>query len=147
PMNGTKMSVVNTSSKTGTLVEIPNSVMNNKDQATYYARMTTASDGFMYALNNNGSELLKISSNGNIQNMGGIALIAETGKAMGNETLVYGGDMVADAFGNIYAISASAHVFKINPNNLNAEYLGKIKGLAEGYTVNGAAVMKDGNVL
>src|SRR5690606_40777410 len=59
PMNGTKVSVINTSSKTGTLAEIPNSVMNSKDQATYYARMTTASDGFMYALNNNGSELLK----------------------------------------------------------------------------------------
>jgi len=147
PMNGTKVSVINTSSKTGTLAEIPNSVMNSKDQATYYARMTTASDGFMYALNNNGSELLKISSNGNVQNLGGIALIAETGKAMGNETLVYGGDMIADAFGNIYAISASAHVFKINPKNLNTEYLGKINGLADGYTVNGAAVMKDGNIL
>src|SRR5690606_1797999 len=55
--------------------------------------------------------------------------------------------MIADAFGNIYAISASAHVFKINPKNLNTEYLGKINGLADGYTVNGAAVMKDGNIL
>src|SRR5690606_3081045 len=34
-----------------------------------------------------------------------------------------------------------------NPNKLNAEYIGKINGLPEGYTVNGVAVMKDGNVL
>ncbi len=147
PMNGTKVSSVNTTSKTGSIYEIPHSILDNKDQGTYFARMTTASDGFMYALNNNGSELLKISSGGTIQNLGSIQLIGEKAKALGNDTSVYGGDMIADAFGNIYVFSAAGHVFKINPNNLNANYIGKINGLAQGYTVNGAAVMKDGNVL
>ncbi|MGB6083323.1 hypothetical protein [Moheibacter sp.] len=147
PMNGNKVSMINTSSKTGTLIDVPNTLVNNKNQGTYFARMTTGSDGFIYALNNDGSELLKISSSGSIQNLGSVSGIAEFAKASGVETSVYGGDMIADAFGNLYVISASANVFKFNPNKLNAEYIGKINGLANGYTVNGAAVMKDGNVL
>lgn len=147
PMNGNKVSMINTSSKTGTLIDVPNTLVNYKNQGTYFARMTTGSDGFIYALNNDGSELLKISSSGSIQNLGSVSGIAEFAKASGIETSVYGGDMIADAFGNLYVISASANVFKFNPNKLNAEYIGKINGLADGYTVNGAAVMKDGNVL
>ena len=147
PMNGDKVSSVNTASKTGSSFAIPNTSVDSKNQASYYARMTTGSDGFMYALNNNGSELLKISSSGTVQNLGNVGVVAEQGKSLGDEKFVYGGDMIADAFGNIYVFSASAHVFKINPNNLNTTYLGKISGLANGYTVNGAAVMKDGSVL
>jgi len=147
PMNGTKVSMVNTSSKTGSLIDVPNSLIDNKNQSTYFARMTTGSDGFIYTLNNNGSELLKISASGSIQNLGTVNGIAQQAKALGNDTAVYGGDMIADAFGNLYVISASAHVFKFNPNKMNAEYIGKINGLADGYTVNGVAVMKDGNVL
>ena len=147
PMNGSKVSMVDTSSKTGSLIDVPNSLIDNKKQSTYFARMTTGSDGFIYTLNNDGSELLKISANGSVQNLGMVNGIAQYAKALGNDTAVYGGDMIADAFGNLYVISAAAHVFKFNPNKLNAEYIGKISGLADGYTVNGVAVMKDGNVL
>lgn len=147
PMNGTKVSSVNVTSKSGAQFEIPNSVMDNKNQATYFARMTTGSDGFMYALNNNGSELLKISAGGTVQNLGSIQIVGEKAKALGDEKLSFGGDMIADAFGNLYVFSAAGHVFKINPNQLSSGYVGKIKGLADGYTVNGAAVTKDGNVL
>src|SRR5690606_13801564 len=48
PMNGTKVSMVNTSSKTGSLIDVPNSLIDNKNQSTYFARMTTGSDGFIY---------------------------------------------------------------------------------------------------
>lgn len=147
PMNGSKVSMVDTSSKTGSLIDVPNSLIDNKNQSTYFARMTTGSDGFIYTLNNDGSELLKISANGSVQNLGMVNGIAQHVKALGNDTAVYGGDMIADAFGNLYVISAAAHVFKFNPNKLKAEYIGKISGLADGYTVNGVAVMKDGNVL
>jgi|26BtaG_2_1085354.scaffolds.fasta_scaffold00018_8 hypothetical protein len=147
PMNSNTLSVVNPSAKTATVFDIPNSKMDSKDQATYYARMTTTPDGYMYALNNIGSEFLKISSNGTIQNLGSVDELAIFAKSSGIETSVYGGDMIADAFGNVYVLTASANVFKINPNNLNTEYLGKIKGLPENFTVNAAAVEKDGRVL
>lgn len=147
PMHSDKVSMVNSVSKTGTLIDIPNSKLNVKDQSTFHARMTTAPDGTMYALNNIGSEFLRISPNGTVQNLGAIPQLAEFAKASGVQTSVYGGDMVADAFGNVYVISASKNVFKINVRSLNAEFLGTIKGLPEGFTVNGAAVEKDGTVL
>lgn len=147
PMNNNRVALVDAASKQGSIVEIASANVVNTDQGSYYARMTTASDGFMYALNNNGTELLKISSNGTVQNLGSIPSIAEFAKASGIATSVYGGDMIADAFGNIYALSAAGHVFKINPNKMISDYLGQIKGLPEKYTVNGAAVMADGKVL
>lgn len=147
PMHSPKLALIKADSKQGTIFEIPNSVLDPKDQSTFYARMTTASDGYMYALNNIGSEFLKISSNGTIQNLGKIDAFAEFAKSSGVETSVYGGDMISDAFGNVYVLTASANVFKINPNNLRTDYLGKIKGLPEGFTVNAAAVERDGSVL
>lgn len=147
PMHGKQISKVNAGSKSGVLLDIPNAKINPKDQATFHARMTTTPDGNMYALNNGGTELLRISPNGTVQNLGGIPEIAALAKKLGVETAVYGGDMVADAFGNLYVLSASAHVFKINVNSLKTDYLGKINGLPEKYTVNGAAVEKDGSVL
>jgi hypothetical protein len=147
PMNNNRVAFIDASSKQGTIVDVLNSNIDNNNQGSYYARMTTGSDGFMYALNNIGSELLKISSNGTIQNLGGIAEMSEFAKASGVETSVYGGDMIADAFGNLYAISAAGNVFKINPSKMTSDFLGKIKGLPEKYTVNGAAVMADGKVL
>lgn len=146
PMYGQKVMKVDATSKTAYQYNF-NTETTNQDQSKFYARMTTAPDGSMYALNNDGTEFLRISENGNVQSLGGIPLIAETAKSLGSETLVYGGDMIADAFGNIYVISASQYVFKINPNKMSAEYLGQIKGLPENYTVNGAAVERDGSVL
>lgn len=147
PMHSPKLAMINAASKTGSMFEIKDSKLNPKDQSTFFARMTTTPDGYMYALNNIGSELLRISDNGTIQNLGSVDEIIAFAKASGVETSVFGGDMIADAFGNLYVLSASANVFKINPNNLKTEYLGKIKGLPNGFTVNAAAVQKEGSVL
>lgn len=147
PMSGQKVMKIDVVSKTGTEYIFQGLDINSGNQANYYARMTTAPDGYMYALNNAGTEFLKISENGTIQNLGPISQFVEKAKTFDQETAVYGGDMVADAFGNLYVFSANQHVFKINPNKLSAEYLGQIKGLPGNYTVNGAAVERDGSIL
>lgn len=147
PMTQSRLMTVNTASKTGTFTNIEKSSLDTKDQGTYFARMTTAADGFMYALNNNGTELLKISPSGNVQNLGAASGFSAEMKKLSNETQAFGGDMIADAFGNLYVISAAGNVFKLNPNNQNTSFVGKIKGLPENYTVNGAAVAKDGSVV
>lgn len=147
PMTQSRLMTVNTVSKTGTFSEIQKSGLDAKDQGTYHARMVTAADGFMYALNNNGSELLKISSNGTVYNLGPVQSFMAEVKKLANENMAFGGDMIADAFGNLYIISAAGNVFKLNPNSMDADFIGKIKGLPEKYTVNGAAVTKDGNVV
>jgi len=147
PMTQSRLMSINTASKNGTFFNIEKSALDTKNQATYFARMTTAPNGFMYALNNNGTELLKISSTGTIQNLGSVDSFIREIKNLGNETFAYGGDMIADAFGNLYIISAAGNIFKLNPDNLNTSFIGKIKGLPEKYTVNGAAVDKNGNVV
>lgn len=147
PMTQSRLMNVNTASKTGSFTNIEKSSLDTKDQGTYFARMTTAADGFMYALNNNGTELLKISPSGNVQNLGAASGFIAEMKKLSNETQAFGGDMIADAFGNLYVISAAGNVFKLNPNNQNTSFVGKIKGLPESYTVNGAAVAKDGSVV
>lgn len=147
PMTQARVMALEAGSKSGTFHEIANSSLTSKDQGSYYARMTTAPDGFMYALNNNGTEFLRISANGNIQNLGAVEGFQSEVAKLGNETLAFGGDMIADSFGNLYIISAAGNVFKLNPKNLNVSLLGQIKGLPEKYTVNGAAVVKDGSVL
>jgi hypothetical protein len=147
PMNNNRVAFVDASSKQGSIVEVTDSKIEANGQATYFARMATGSDGFMYALNNIGSELLKISSNGTVVNLGAIPEMEKFANESGIPTSVYGGDMIADSFGNLYAISAAGNVFKINPSKMTSDFLGKIKGLPEKYTVNGAAVMADGKVL
>ena len=147
PMVQDNMMTFDVNSKTGTFVRIENSIVDVKSQGTFYARMTTTPDGMMYAINNNGTEMLKIASNGTIQNLGEVSGLVSQIKSLVDEKLAYGGDMIADAFGNIYIISAAANVFKINPNNLSSTHLGQISGLPEKYTVNGAAVLPDGSVV
>jgi hypothetical protein len=55
--------------------------------------------------------------------------------------------MVADDEGNLYLISASNSVFKINIDTKVAKWLGPIKGLPAGFTINGVAVTDDGKLL
>lgn len=146
PMTQSRLMSISASKK-GTFTNIEKSALDTKNQATYFARMTTTPDGFMYALNNNGTELLKITPNGTIQNLGAVDSFITQMKNLGNETMAYGGDMISDAFGNLFVISAAGNIFKLNPNNLNTSFVGKIKGLPEKYTVNGAAVDQEGNVV
>jgi len=55
--------------------------------------------------------------------------------------------MVADDAGNLYLISANNSVFKVNIDTKVAKWLGPIKGLPQGFTINGVAVTDDGKLL
>ncbi len=52
----------------------------------------------------------------------------------------WGGDMIADASGNLYVITAHNHVFKIDVQSRMATYISEIKELPAGFTTNGAVV-------
>jgi hypothetical protein len=69
------------------------------------------------------------------------------GVSIHNQCSSWGGDMIADANGNLYVFSMRNHVFQINLNTRVATHLGSIKNLPQGFTVNGAAVDADGNVI
>jgi hypothetical protein len=59
----------------------------------------------------------------------------------------WGGDIVADAKGNLYLFTAFNYVFKVDVSTKLATSLGRIKGLPAGYTVNGAVVDADGRLM
>jgi hypothetical protein len=64
-----------------------------------------------------------------------------------NSCSSFGGDVVADDDGNLYAFSARNHVFKINIESKIATHLGVISGLPANFTVNGAAVNEKNQVV
>lgn len=58
-----------------------------------------------------------------------------------------GGDMVADDAGNLYLITASNRVYKIEIKTRLATYLATIAKLPATFTTNGAAINENGNLL
>lgn len=58
-----------------------------------------------------------------------------------------GGDMIADAFGNLYVISMKGNVFKINTQTMTADFVTQIKSLPQDYTINGAAIDAQGSMI
>jgi hypothetical protein len=55
--------------------------------------------------------------------------------------------MISDDKGNLYILSARNHVFRVNTQTKVATHLGSITGLPAAFTVNGAVVDADGNLL
>ncbi len=55
--------------------------------------------------------------------------------------------MIADALGNLYVISASRYVFKVDINTRQATFISTINGIPASFTTNGAAVVADDKLI
>lgn len=123
---------------------------NPMDEAQNITRMVIASDGYGYALSNDGNRFLRFSTGNKpaITELGNV-IDAESnnGTSIHNKCTSWGGDMVADAFGKLYVISANHSVFMIDVETRIATFKGSIKGLPGGYTTNAAAVDAEGNIV
>jgi hypothetical protein len=111
-------------------------------------RMVIASDGNGYALTNDARNLLRFTTGKNPE----ITDLGEVTEAAGAEISIhssrgYGGDMIADASGNLYLITANRNVFKINIESKNATRVGVISGLPQGFSTNGAMVEEGSKVI
>lgn len=113
-------------------------------------RMTIGLKGFGYAISNDGNSFIRFSTGVTpaIENLG--TLVDD--EANGANTIhspcsAWGGDMVAAATGDLYLFTMRQQVFRINPDTRVATYIGNIKGPDNAYTVNGAAVTRDGQVV
>jgi hypothetical protein len=126
-----------------------NEVVNDKwNEKLLFARMTTTPDGNIYALNNIGSELLRINAQDNyVVSLGEVNGFSAIRAQLSDERACYGGDMIADAQGNIYVLTAFRHIIKIDMQTVTAHYVGQITNLPEQFTVNGAAVLKDNRII
>lgn len=120
------------------------------DQSNIITRMTIADDGNGYALTNDGTHLLQFTTGKKITVTDlGTVVDAPSNNAVSvhNSCNSYGGDMIADDDGNLYLFSNRTNVFKINLETKIATHLGTVSGLPATYTINGAAVNNNNQVL
>ena len=122
----------------------------SSDQGNIVTRMVIASDGYGYAMTNDGSQLIRFSTGKKITitDLGRIADDqSNTTVSIHSSCSSYGGDMVADDDGNLYVFSARNHVFRINTETKVATHLAIVQGLPNGYSINGAAVTADNKIV
>jgi hypothetical protein len=123
---------------------------NANDESNHFTRMTIGADGNGYALSNDGNHLIRFSTGKKVvlTDLGSLVDASTNNNiSVHNKCSSWGGDMVADAVGNLYLVTASKNVFSINIENRIATHLGSITGLSGQYTVNGAAVSDDEHIV
>jgi hypothetical protein len=151
PMFSSNIYVLNAKTKEITLVENDIVRVTSCDINSHITRMATGYDGNIYAINNSGTQFLQISKKGNQYVVNDLGIIKDDlDNAKNSFTALetgFGGDMIADAENNFYVFSASGNVFKISTKELKAKFVGKISGITENYSVNGAAVNSQGKVV
>jgi hypothetical protein len=123
---------------------------NYNDEANNITRMTIGADGYGYALTNDGNHLLRFSTGSKVvvTDMGNlIDAPANNGLSVHNKCSSWGGDMIADAMGNLYLFTATHNIFTIDIKTRVASYTGTILSLPGSFTTNGAVVDKNDNVI
>jgi Secretion system C-terminal sorting domain len=123
-------------------------VKSGGDGANQITRMVIASDGDGYALTNDGNHLIRFTTGKKptITDLGSLTDDAANTRSI-HSGGGYGGDMVADAAGNLYLVTANRNVFKINIESKIATHKGSIKGLPQGFSTNGAMVEEGSSVI
>jgi hypothetical protein len=120
------------------------------DQSNIITRMAIGADGNGYALTNDGNHLLRFTTGKKISvtDIGGLIDAPENKSvSIHNSCSSFGGDMIADDDGNLFVFSNRTNVFKINIETKSATHLGTVSGLPPTYTINGAAVDNNNQVL
>ena len=123
---------------------------NLQDEANHITRMVIAADGDGYAVTNDGNHLVRFTTGKKpvITDLGNLMDDENNnGVSIHNKCTSWGGDMLADAMGKLYIISANRNVFVIDINTRIASYKGAITGLPVNYTTNAAAVNEDGDIV
>lgn len=110
-------------------------------------RMSFCSDGFGYAITQNGRDIIRFSIDAVtgapiIVRMG--ALINDVNNGANNILAESGGDIFGDGSGNLYLIANSSNLYKINPNTKISTFLGAVNPFPG--TSNSMAVDPAGNV-
>ncbi len=128
-------------------------ILSNDDygnEALNITRMTIGADGYGYAISNDGNHLLRFSTGRRVSSDDlGMLLDDPSNGALSihNQCTGWGGDIIADAWGKLYLMTASGNVFKIDIKTKITKFLGAIKNLPPQFSVNGAAVDAGDNVV
>lgn len=113
------------------------------DESGNLTRMVIAADGNGYVLSNDGNHLIRFSTGRKpeITHLGALSDDPKNGaNSIHTKNTSWGGDMIADAYGYLYVISAYRNVFKINVHTRVATFVATIGGMPADFTTNGAVV-------
>jgi hypothetical protein len=129
--------------------EVFSAIAKTPEEATHITRMVIASDGNGYGMSNDGNHFVRFTTGKRavIDDLGVIKDDVGNAVSIHDRKTSWGGDMVADASGNLYVISAYQHVFKVSTRSKIASYVGRIEGLPGNFTTNGAVVDDEGNMI
>ncbi|MBK7735457.1 MAG: T9SS type A sorting domain-containing protein [Chitinophagaceae bacterium] len=120
------------------------------DESRNVTRMVIAADGNGYAITNDGNHLYQFTTGKKpvITDLGTL-IDAESNKGISihNKCTSWGGDMVADAFGKLYVITAGRNIFVVDIDTRIATFKGQINNLPANFTANGAAVNDNGDIV
>jgi len=120
------------------------------NEANHITRMVIGADGDGYALSNDANHLLRFTTGRKpvITDLGALQDDATNGdRSIHSKVVAWGGDMIADAAGNLYMISAFRNVYKVNIQSMVAVWIAEIKGTPATFTTNGAVVDNEGNLV
>ncbi len=151
PMFSSNVYILNPETKEAILLENPSVKITPCDINSHITRMTTGYDGNVYAMNNSGTQFMQISKKNGQYSVTNLGIVKDdVANGVNSFTQVqtgFGGDMISDAQNDLYVFAAFGNIFKIDARNLTAKFIGKITGLPENYSVNGAAVNENGKVV
>ncbi|WP_081147846.1 T9SS type A sorting domain-containing protein [Niastella vici] len=120
------------------------------NEANHITRMVIAADGDGYALSNDASHLIRFTTGRKpvITDLGALHDDAANGeRSIQAKPTAWGGDMIADAAGNLYVITAYRQVFKVSIQSKVATFIAEIQGMPATFTTNGAVVDNDGSLI
>lgn len=155
PMRSSELRWIDMDGKSGTAAfyTLPSQVLrtseNYADESNNITRMVIGADAVGYAITNDGNHLYSFTTGKypQITDLG--PLVDATGNTISihNKCSSWGGDMVADAYGKLYIITANHNLFVVDTKIRVAEHKGTISNLPNNFTTNGAAVDADGNIV
>ena len=120
------------------------------NEALNITRMAIGADGKGYAITNDGSHVISFTTGKKtiITNLGGLQdAPSNNGISILNKCTGWGGDIVGEVSGKLILFSAAQNVFEIDLSRLVATHLGRVQNLPATFSLNGAAVDEEGNVM
>lgn len=123
---------------------------NYQDEALNITRMAMGADGKGYAITNDGSQVVSFTTGKKtiIANLGGLIDAASNeGISIQNKCTSWGGDIVGHVSGKLFLFSASQNVFEIDLTNMVTTYKGRVQNLPPTFSLNGAAVDENDQVM
>ena len=121
-----------------------------EQQGPVITRMTIGADGYGYGISNDGQSFFRftLDKKTTVQSLGSLLDDEKNGTmSVHSPCSSWGGDIVASSKLDLYLFTMRQQDFRIDPNTRIATELGKVSGLDNNFTINGAAVDESGKVV